>query len=90
MGQVVDLLNAPHTKRQRNKTPNPVYPTWKEWRKKMFPDANSPVLPCNFMSNMEIARITGRVCAFSSCKDCENEPIPAHIAERLGIKPKEV
>lgn len=68
--------------------PGPRYPTWKEWWKENFPDAESCFVPCNFMSGKEWYSITKIICRGKApCKECQNKPIPAHIAEKLGIKP---
>lgn len=65
--------------------PEPVYPTWREWQNSMFPDAHKFVKPCEF----------GRRDRFNcvdniTCVECMEQQIPADIAEKLGIKPKEV
>ena len=65
------------------KHPEPVYPTWREWQKSMFPDANGHITPCRFGSRDRFK------CAEKTCYECRAEPIPADIAEKLGIKPKE-
>lgn len=62
--------------------PEPRYPTWREWHKAEFPDAGSKVSPCHFMSRDEC-------CKGYHCRNCDIQPIPAHIAEKLGIKPIE-
>lgn len=60
------------------------YPTWREWQKKNFPNANAQMRPCSFIGTR------GANCAVqSSCARCAKQPIPADIAEKLGIKPKE-
>lgn len=60
--------------------PEPRYPTWVEWWKNTFPDAEQPLPPCKgyFMSRGECK---------TTCEKCKNQPIPADIAEKLGIKP---
>lgn len=63
--------------------PEPVYPTWREWQKNVFPDAGDDVYPCNYLSYTECR------CKGSSCDECRGRRIPADIAEKLGIKPKE-
>ena len=68
--------------------PAPMYPSWNEWQHKTFGDKSLPSLikPCTFVKcNM-----------YNSARDCKqwascvNRPIPAEIAEKLGIRPKEV
>lgn len=63
--------------------PEPVYPTWQEWQKKVFPDAGDDMYPCNFLSYTECG------CKWPSCNECVDRPIPADIAAKLGIKPIE-
>lgn len=70
--------------------PEPQYPTWKEWKNENFPDAPVGLTPCSFMSRERQAKIMGEEeCVFLSCADCVNTPIPADIAKKLGIRPKE-
>ena len=62
--------------------PEPRYPTWEEWQKANFPDAVNGICPETFMSE------AGSGCAeYSDCSECLRRPIPADIAEKLGIKP---
>ena len=63
--------------------PEPVYPTWREWQKITFPDAGRYIMPCEFESKNRFK------CKEKTCYQCISEPIPADIAEKLGIKPKE-
>ena len=63
--------------------PEPVYPTWREWQNSTFPDAHTPIRPCEFESKRRFK------CDGKTCYECKLEPIPADIAEKLGIKPKE-
>ena len=65
------------------KHPEPVYPTWDEWQNSTFPDAGRHILPCEFESKNRFK------CKEKTCYQCIAEPIPADIAEKLGIKPKE-
>ena len=63
--------------------PEPVYPSWTEAWKQLFPDA--PYIPCpsNFSKKYCLN------CKLTSCMECKNNPMPAEIAKKLGIKPKE-
>lgn len=61
--------------------PAPRYPTWREWQKKVFPDAGDDMYPCSFLSYTECE------CKRSSCNECRERPIPADIAAKLGIRP---
>ena len=63
--------------------PEPVYPTWREWQDSTFKDAHISIRPCEFGSRNRFD------CDKKTCYECKWEPIPADIAERLGIKPKE-
>lgn len=58
------------------------YPTWREWQERMFPDAGNDMNPCSFLSYTEC-----RCKGWSTCYECRERPIPADIAEKLGIKP---
>lgn len=66
--------------------PEPQYPTWEEWLKATFNTTNAfGFHPCTF--------VNGRMCDISecsgkTCKVCREQPIPAGIAEKLGIRPK--
>ena len=64
--------------------PESVYPTWDEWQNSVFPDAEIDITPCTFGSR-------GRLNCFlnKKCSTCKEQQIPADIAEKLGIKPKE-
>lgn len=59
------------------------YPTWREWQERMFPYRDRNISPCEFDDS-------GRFnCKAKSCGQCMDEPIPADIAEKLGIRPIE-
>ena len=60
------------------------YPTWREWSNEQLPDAYESIRPCAFIS-----KECANCAAQKTCSDCRNQPIPADIAEKLGIKPKE-
>ena len=60
------------------------YPTWREWQQANFPDDADGVHPGAFMSMLDSVCI-----GFPVCYPCRDRPIPADIAEKLGIKPKE-
>lgn len=63
--------------------PAPRYPTWTEWQHSMFPDAGEKMEPCSFASVDKFG------CAGLLCEECREQPIPADIAEKLGIMPIE-
>lgn len=63
------------------------YPTWREWQRDHFHGIVDMIRPCEFMS-----RDDAHCFSFSGpygCSDCANQPIPADIAQKLGIKPIE-
>lgn len=62
--------------------PEPQYPTWAQWFEANFFVRKFDLMkPCVF---------TGEACSTNkTCHGCMAEPIPADIAKRLGIKPKE-
>lgn len=64
--------------------PEPQYPTWEEWHTKNFPDVVGNLTPCTFAPISELR------CAETNCRACKSRPIPADIAKKLGIRPKEV
>lgn len=59
------------------------YPTWNEWQHSMFPDASEKMEPCSFASMDKLG------CAGFLCEECREQPIPADIAAKLGIRPIE-
>ena len=63
--------------------PEPVYPSWEEAWKQLFP--NGIDTPCP----SEYGKKYGHDCINISCRNCKQRPIPAEIAEKLGIRPKE-
>lgn len=66
--------------------PEPKYPSWRETWKNLFPDTRrkNPPCPKHFMDSERGAKYCDD-CSF--CDVCYNRPIPADIAEKLGIKP---
>ena len=65
--------------------PEPKYPSWNEAWKQLFPDMAEKHPPCPryFISSARLEEF----CPGTRCKDCFNKPVPAAIAEKLGIKP---
>ena len=61
------------------------YPTWREWQQANFPNKSSTIRPCEFMRRGDAHCID--YMNKNSCDDCCNQPIPADIAQKLGIKP---
>lgn len=64
--------------------PEPVYPSWAEGWKQLFPYGDD--VPC--LGLFDTKYYDGD-CMERSCTKCKNAPMPAEIAEKLGIKPKE-
>ncbi len=58
------------------------YPTWIEYQQEVFPNYTRQICPMVF----------GIECTSNGtgCHECRNNPIPAEIAEKLGIRPREV
>lgn len=58
------------------------YPTWREWQESVFPDFSRRIDPCVFMDFTELK------CGENlTCQACQERPIPADIAAKLGIRP---
>ena len=62
--------------------PEPVYPSWEEGWRQLFPDAKYTPCPNIFGHKYMV-----RDCKYLICTDCKSNPMPAEIAEKLGIKP---
>lgn len=62
--------------------PEPVYPSWEEGWRQLFPDAKYTPCPNSFGHKYMV-----RDCKYLICTDCKSNPIPAEVAEKLGIKP---
>lgn len=70
--------------------PEPVYPTWKDGWKQLFPEADIKRVFCPeiFGDKYKCVWCHGWSCDDNySCDECLERPIPADIAEKLGIKP---
>lgn len=62
--------------------PEVCYPTWREWQRDHFRDAEITMRPC-----MYINYIDAHCRDYKDCADCANQPITADIAQKLGIQP---
>lgn len=62
--------------------PEPVYPSWEEGWRKLFPDAKYAPCPEWYDPKYNVLD-----CGFASCAECKSCPMPAEVAEKLGIKP---
>lgn len=65
--------------------PEPVYPSWYQYQETTFPGHTRWICPMAFGVECPSKSTTDA----HTCKVCRNNPIPAEIAEKLGIKPKE-
>lgn len=63
--------------------PEPVYPSWYDYQQQTFPEHTRWICPMMFGVTCPCASITSA----HECTKCRNNPIPAEIAEKLGIKP---
>lgn len=65
--------------------PEPRYPSWNRWFRETFPDSIYATSPCpnTFCRVCDPTAYHGEV----ECYECKGKPIPADIAEKLGIKP---
>lgn len=63
--------------------PEPVYPSWEDGWKQLFPEAVYVPCPDQYFG------YDSRCERYGGCNQCKASPIPADIAEKLGIKPKE-
>ena len=62
--------------------PEPVYPTWEEGWRQIFPDAIYAPCPDCFGVEYKVPE-----CAHLNCAVCKSSPMSAEVAEKLGIKP---
>lgn len=65
--------------------PEPKYPSWNEWWEQTFSDAVERSAPC-WRYLVDPSRLA-EFCVGKDCENCRNRPIPADVAEKLGIKP---
>ena len=59
--------------------PEKVYPSWDEYQDEMFPNHTRGICPMMF----------GAECLHynTACAECRSKPMPAEIAEKLGVRP---
>lgn len=65
--------------------PEPVYPSWYQYQETTFPGHTRWICPMVFGVECPSKSTTDA----HACKVCRENPIPAEIAEKLWIKPKE-
>lgn len=59
--------------------PEKVYPSWDEYQYEMFPNHTRGI--CPMMFGMECPHYK------AGCAECRSKPMPAEIAEKLGVRP---
>lgn len=64
--------------------PEPMYPSWNDAWKQLFPEHST--IPC---VKMFMGKKESGCTEQAHCRACLNRPIPADVAEKLGIKPVE-
>lgn len=64
--------------------PEQVYPSWNDAWRQLFPDAYWVNSPC---PNHFLQKERSMPCDYRVCTDCKSQPIPADIANKLGIEP---
>ena len=68
--------------------PEPRYPTWVEWWNSNFSgEGRKMFTPCSFVPPMELGCSIGHDGCMVAPYKCWHTPIPAHVAEKLGIQP---
>ena len=88
---VADVENIDYVEAERKimdwaaEHPEPVYPSWAEFQIEMFPNHKRGICPMAFgVTCPNPSAVREKTCA-----ECRNDHIPAKIAEKLGIRPKE-
>lgn len=64
--------------------PEQVYPSWEEAWQQLFPESVGTPCPANYGKKYQ-----NICCSNVLCVNCRQRPIPAEIAKKLGVKPKE-
>lgn len=62
--------------------PEPVYPNWEEGWRQLFPESTGTPCPADYGK-----KYRNTCCLNSLCVNCRQRPMPAEVAEKLGIKP---
>ena len=62
--------------------PEPVYPSWEDGWRQIFPEALGTPCPANYGKKHR-----NNCCSNVLCVNCIQRPMPAEVAEKLGIKP---
>lgn len=62
--------------------PEPVYPSWEDGWRQLFPESSGTPCPANYGKKYR------NICCLNTlCVNCKQSPMPAEVAEKLGIKP---
>lgn len=69
--------------------PEPVYPSWEEGWRQLFPEADIRHTPCPevFGDKYRCDWCHDDNDSSDNCDECLERPMPAEVAEKLGIKP---
>ena len=87
---VADVENIDYVEAERKimdwaaEHPEPVYPSWYQYQETSFPGHTRWICPMMFGVECPSKSVT----TAQVCTVCRNNPIPAEIAEKLGIEPK--
>lgn len=63
--------------------PEPVYPSWEEGWRQLFPETCHVPCPNNYGPEYRVPNCM----TDAPCTACKSRPMPAEVAEKLGIKP---
>lgn len=63
--------------------PEPVYPSWEEGWRQLFPDSKFAPCPDCFGLKYRVDECVSGL----TCTACKARPMPVEVAEKLGIKP---
>ena len=63
--------------------PEKVYPSWDEFQFEMFPNHTRGICPMMFGAECP----NGDHASALACANCRSMPMPAEIAEKLGVRP---
>lgn len=72
---------------EKHPHPEPVYPSWKEGWKQLFPRTITAICPLMCVTGEMRDKYYTDCKSGLTCDKCKKRPIPAEIAKKLGIKP---
>lgn len=73
-----DVMEWAEENPEKSEPPKWVYPSWEKAWKILFPNAKRTPCPNLYF---------GCECIYEGCPNCAMQPMPAEVAEKLGIKP---